>query len=90
MKYGQFVLGLLVGALAAHLWHRKDWAKPADIKEKLYTEENTANYSDPLKKKYDIKMPSDLISKKLRKKGEQFTEGRYEVDLMKIKQPVNI
>mgnify|MGYP003352376265 CR=1 FL=1 len=35
-------------------------------------------------------MPSDLVSKKVRAKAKQLTEGRYEVDLNKLKEPVSI
>jgi hypothetical protein len=43
-----------------------------------------------LKKQYDIIMPSDQISKKVRQKGNEFTQRRREIDLNMIKEPVSI
>lgn len=94
MKYGQFFIGALVGAVAMHIFHKMGYMsnKPKTT-ETLVTEvnkEERAKYSNPLKKNYDIKMPSDLVSKKVRQKAENLTQGRYEVDLNRIKQPVSI
>jgi hypothetical protein len=94
MKYGQFIIGALVGAVGMHILHKMGYMsnkpKPTETLVTEAIEEEKAKYSNPLKKNYDIKMPSDLISKKLKQKGKDFTRARYEVDLMKVKEPVNI
>lgn len=93
MKYGQLLLGVLVGAVAAHLWHRKDWAKKEKTVEEVIADvkqEELKKYSEPLKKKYDIVLTPNKYTKRVLEKKEQLTRGRYEVDLNKVKQPVSI
>jgi hypothetical protein len=43
-----------------------------------------------LKKEYDIIMPSDMVSKKVRKKAKELTKGRYSVSVSDVKTPVSI
>lgn len=94
MKYGQFILGLLAGATVMHILHKKGYMsnKPKTTTEMIVDikEEEKAKYPDPIKKKYDIVMPSDLVSKKVRQRAKDLTRGRYEVDLNKVKEPVSI
>lgn len=95
MKYGQLILGVLLGAVGMHLLHKRGYMSnnPKKTTEDVIVavkEEEKAKYSTPLKKRFDIVMPSDLVSKKVRKKAEALTQGRYEVDLNKVKDPVSI
>jgi hypothetical protein len=53
-------------------------------------EEEMNNYSNPLRKKYDIVLKPNKYSKEVLRKKESLTRGRYEVDLNKVKDPVSI
>lgn len=94
MKYGQLILGVLIGGVAYYLWNENRNKKNATdvvvdtIKEVKKEEEE--KYPDVVKKKFDIVMPSDLVAKKVRAKGKDFTERRYEIDLNKVKEPLSI
>jgi hypothetical protein len=94
MKYGQLILGVLIGGVAYYLWNENRKKKVATesvvetIKEVKNEEER--KYPDVVKKKFDIVMPSDLVAKKVRAKGKDFTERRYAVDLNKVKEPLSI
>lgn len=99
MKLGTFILGVLAGGIAAHIWHKKDWAKnkaatltPEETGKVVVDviKEESVNFSDALKRDFDVIMPSDVISKKVAAKAKQFTEGRYAVDLTKAKSPYYI
>ncbi len=94
MKYGQLFLGALIGGVAFYLWNESRKKKnPTElvvdtIKEVKKEEER--KYPDVVKKKFDIVMPSDLVAKKVRAKGKDFTERRYAIDLNKVKEPLSI
>lgn len=95
MKYGQLILGVLIGAVGMHLLHKRGYMSnnPKKTAEEVVVdvkEEEKAKYAAPIKKKFDIVMPSDLVSKKVRQKAKALTQGRYEVDLNKVKDPVSI
>lgn len=92
MKYGQFIAGLIVGYGLYYLWAKSNAKKPETITETIaqVKEEEMKNYSEPLKKKFDIVLTPNKYSKKVLEKKAQLTRGRYEVDLNKIKQPVSI
>jgi len=94
MKYGQFFVGLLVGAVAMHVLHKMGYMsnnpKNAPDVVKDVNQEELTNYSDPLRKKYDIVLKPNKYSKKVVEKAKDLTRGRYEVDLNKVKQPVSL
>lgn len=98
MKLGDLLIGAFVGAVAYHIFlksRQKAGNTPMTLGEKVklttdVIEEESQKYSDVLKKEYDIIMPSDQISKKVREKGNLFTQRRKEIDLNKIKEPVSL
>jgi hypothetical protein len=93
MKYGQFFVGLLVGAVAMHVLHKMGYMsnnpKNASDAVKDVNEDELSNYSDPLRKKYDIVLKPNKYSRRVVEKAKDLTEGRYEVDLNRVKQPVS-
>jgi hypothetical protein len=93
MKYGQFFVGLLVGAVAMHVLHKMGYMsnnpKNASDAVKGVNEDELSNYSDPLRKKYDIVLKPNKYSRRVVEKAKDLTEGRYEVDLNRVKQPVS-
>ncbi len=94
MKYGQFFVGLLVGAVAMHVLHKMGYMsnnpKNASDVVKDVNQEELSNYSDPLRKKYDIVLKPNKYSRRVVEKAKDLTKGRYEVDLNRVKQPVSI
>jgi hypothetical protein len=94
MKYGQFFVGLLVGAVAMHVLHKMGYMsnnpKNASDAVKDVNEDELSNYSDPLRKKYDIVLKPNKYSRRVVEKAKDLTKGRYEVDLNRVKQPVSI
>ena len=94
MKYGQFFVGLLVGAVAMHVLHKMGYMsnnpKNALDAVKGVNEDELSNYSDPLRKKYDIVLKPNKYSRRVVENAKDLTKGRYEVDLNRVKQPVSI
>lgn len=98
MKLGDFLIGALVGGVVYHIYmksRQKAANKPMTLSEKVkvavdVVEQESQKYSDVLKKEYDIIMPSDQISKKVRERGAALTQRRKEINLDKIKEPVSI
>lgn len=97
---GNFILGVIVGIAGVYLYRafaQKSGKNPSDltIKEMAVLAEDVAReegskFSAALKKEYDIVMPSDQVSKKVRAKAKKFTEGRYAIVPDNINQPVTI
>lgn len=98
MKVSEFILGAAAGALAYHIFmgaSKKTPQKASTIEEQVkmtvgVIQEEAGKYSDVLKKQYDIVMPSDQIAQKVKRKGKQFTEDRYAINLNRVKQPLSI
>jgi hypothetical protein len=93
MKYGQLILGVLVGAVGMHILHKMGYMskKKEEVKEQLFTEDvTTAVYSEPLKKNYDIVLKPNKYTQKVKEDKARLTKGRYMVDLNKVKDPVII
>ena len=93
MKYNQLIIGVLLGAGAYYWWTRSRAKKPTEAIAEAIVEvkqEEEKKYAAPLKKKFDIVLPSDLVAKKVKRKAQEFTKGRYAVDLNKVKEPVSI
>jgi hypothetical protein len=98
MKIGDFLLGAGAGFLLYHVYRKSSeraGSKPLSIEEKARIAAEVINdesqkYSDILKQQYDIIMPSDQVSKKVREKANEITRSRYEINLQKIKEPFNL
>lgn len=95
-----FLLGFGAGILGVYLWnqYRKKAIKPTSemtIKDavaiaKDVVAEESGKFSDAVKEQYNIIMPSDLVSKRVKKKAAKLTEGRFAIQEDKIKEPVNL
>jgi hypothetical protein len=97
MKMQDFLLGALAGIVVYHILKKmKDKnSSGTTIEDKIeltkqVIEEEGSQFSDALKSKYNIVMPSDVVSKKVKKKAKCLTKGRSSVDPSKIQQPVSI
>lgn len=97
MKAEDFLLGVLAGAVGYHLWSRMQDKKQSTSAmsdqvalAKQVVGEEAAKFNNVVQKQYDILMPSDLISKKVRKRAKELTEGRYSIDPSKVTQPVSL
>lgn len=93
MKYSQFFVGLLVGAVAMHVLHKMGYmSNKAKNPENVAPEEKeeVKNYSNPIRKKYDIVLKPNKYTKEVVQKAKTLTKGRYEVDLNRVKEPVSI
>ena len=97
---GNFILGVLVGIAGVYLFRRfaeKSGKNPSDltIAEMAVLAEDVAKeeggkFSEALKKEYDIVMPSDQVSKKVKAKAKRLTEGRYALKPDNVNEPVTI
>ena len=86
-----WVLGGL-GALV--LWnYYKNKNATTTTKAKLVTDvltEEEAKYSDALLKEYNIVMPVDQVSAKVKAKGEELRKGRYALQPQRMNPPLFI
>lgn len=98
MKALNFVFAAALGGLVYHIWakstakaERKEISamERVNLLSDVITEESE-KYTDILKKQYKIIMPADLISKKAKRKADVLNEGRFAIDLNKVKEPVTI
>lgn len=93
-----FILGIAVGAIGMHLLHQMGYmgdakgqgaAEPKPEGQPMKDEE-AKNYSGALTRQYNILMPSDMVSRKMKEVGKEFTQGRYSIDESKINPPISI
>lgn len=80
--------GLSIVALIYHYKKPKNNTKTKLVADVLTEEE--AKYSSALLKDYNIVMPSDLVSAKVKAKGEKLREGRYKLQPQRINPPLFI
>ena len=89
-----FIIGALAGAIAYHLWSQEKAGNPPKISiQDLATDvkaEEGEKYKNVMERQYKIVMPSDMINKKVREKADRLTAGRYSVDILNQKAPVQI
>lgn len=102
MKTSNFLLGVLVGVVATHLWNRRKMGQKIASNPKVVAveaevkavqdviEEEASKFSNVLKSEYDIVMLPNKISKKAKAKAKVFTEGRYAVDPTSVKPLVTL
>ena len=97
MKLLDFVLGVGAGLVIYHYWNRKVGVKnpeailaESQIIELGQAVNQTANrYGDALRQQYDI-VPPAKVSKRVRVRATQLTNGRYSEDLERQKAPLSI
>ena len=97
MKLLDFVLGVGTGLVIYHYWNRKVGVKNSEaisaesqIVQLGQVVNETANrYGDALRQEYDIVKP-DKVSKRVRARATQLTNGRFSEDLERQKAPLSI
>lgn len=100
MKNGNFLLGLAVGVGLVYLWKLTQKVKGdnpnamgvmevGEVTKDVVTSE-AGKFGQALKAEYDIVMPSDQISKKVRQKAKELTRGRYAIKENNINPPVSL
>jgi hypothetical protein len=94
MKKDNFIWWALGGVGALALWYyyqnnKKKSVTTQDLVVDVLNEEQD-KYSTPFQVDYNIIMPSDLISKRVREKGEQLRAGRFAIQPDKVQAPLYI
>jgi hypothetical protein len=98
MRLGDFLLGMAAGLVVYHLSNKRVGVvnpEASEIETKILAtkqvlEEEAKKYSNSLRKDYDIVMPSDQISNKVRMRSKQLNDGRFSLDLQRQKPPLSI
>jgi len=93
MKKDNFIWWVLGGVGAVALWYYYQNNKKKVTTQDLIVDvlkEEQDKYSTPFKAEYNIVMPSDLVSKRVREKGEQLRAGRFEIQPDKVQAPLFI
>lgn len=77
MKYGQLLLGVVLGAVGMHFLHAMGYMgkKKVESKDQPTEEKNNPEdaYSTPLRKKYDIVLKPNEYTKKVVQKAKDLT-----------------
>jgi hypothetical protein len=98
MKLFDFLVGFGAGLIVYHLSNKRvgvvnPEALAVETKAVALGQvlnETVNSYGDALRQDYDIVMPSDQISKKVKARARQLTNGRYSMDLEKQQAPTSI
>ena len=94
MKKDNFIWWVLGGVGAVALWYyyqnnKKKSVNTQDLVVDVLNEEQD-KYSTPFLVDYNIIMPSDLVSKRVREKAEQLRAGRFAIQPDKVQAPLFI
>jgi hypothetical protein len=92
MKKDNFIWWVLGGVGAVALWYyyknnSKKTITQGDVVAAVIQEENDKN-STPFKAEYNIVMPSDLVSKRVKEKAAVLTAGRFEIQPERVQPPL--
>jgi len=94
MKKDNFIWWVLGGFGAVALWYyyQNNKKKSVSTKELVVDvlQEEQDKYSTPFKAEYNIIMPADLVSKRVKEKAAVLTAGRYEIQPDKVQAPLFI
>lgn len=93
MKTRDILIGVLIGALGAHLWStmrrkKNNPGKVALMEDVIATE--SAKYPSPLLEEFNIVMPVDDVTKKAKKRADEIADSRYSIKANRLKKPVRI
>ena len=94
MKKDNFIYWVLggIGAIALWYYYNNNKMKSVTTQDLIVDvlKEEEDKYSTPFKAEYNIIMPADLVSKRVREKGEQLRAGRFEIQPDKVQAPLFI
>lgn len=94
MKKDNFIWWALggIGALALYYHYQNNKTKSVSTQDLVVDviKEEQNKYSTPFLVDYNIIMPSDLVSKRVREKGEQLRAGRFAIQPDKVQAPLFI
>jgi hypothetical protein len=94
MKKDNFIWWVLggVGAVALWYYYQNNKKKSVTTKELVVDvlQEEQDKYSTPFKAEYNIIMPADLVSKRVKERAAVLTAGRYEIQPDKVQAPLFI
>jgi hypothetical protein len=95
MKKDNFIWWI-VGGIAAYALYRyyknKNVVKVNDsinLVEEVLDEEEI-KYPEPFLAQYNLVLPADMVSKRVKAKGEELRSGRYAIQAQRINEPVYI
>jgi hypothetical protein len=98
MKLGDVLVGVLIGGLAAHLWHYKDWAKKSsnklmtdsELKEVIADATNveSSKYTNAFLKDFEVVLPPVQASKAVKEKAMESQKRRSRINPDKIQTPL--
>jgi hypothetical protein len=95
MKKDNFVWWI-VGGIAAYALYRyyknKNVVKvnaSINLVEEVLDEEEI-KYPEPFLAQYNVVLPADMVSKRVKAKGEELRSGRYAIQAQRINEPVYI
>lgn len=93
MKTRDVIIGVLIGALGAHIWstmrrRKNNPGRVALMQDVIRTE--SSKFPAPLLEEYDIVLPVDDVTKKARKRADEIAESRYTIKANRLKKPVVI
>lgn len=97
MKTLNFLFAAAVGAFGYHVWMKstkKAMGQELSAEQKLQIAtdvitEDSQEFSEILRKQFDFIRPPKA-SAKARARGKELTEGRFAIDLNKVKEPVKL
>jgi hypothetical protein len=81
-----------LGAYALYRYYQKKGKKPLDDSKvvDIVIAEEQDKYSTPFQAEYNIVMPSDMISAKVRAKSAELRAGRFAIQTDKVQAPLYI
>jgi len=92
MKKDNFIYWVLggIGAVALFYYYNNNKKKSVTTQDLMVDvlKEEQDKYSTPFKAEYNIVMPADLVSKRVREKGEQLRAGRFAIQPDKVQAPL--
>lgn len=56
----------------------------------VVVDEEQTKYPEPFLAQYNIVLPADMVSKRVKAKGEELRSGRYAIQAQRINEPVYI
>lgn len=81
-----------IGAFALYRYYRKNNLKKAEVNllDEVLKEEEMAYDRGSFLARYNVVLPADMVSKKVKAKGEELRQGRFAIQPQRINAPVYI